>query len=317
MNEFNAIEKYFRKLTMGRPEALELLDDAAALTIPEGHELLISSDTLNAGTHFLENATAKEIAHKALRVNLSDMAAMGAKPYAYQLCIAFPEKPSEQWLESFTDALLLDQKEFGVFCSGGDTTSIKGALSISITMMGTAPKGKSIKRSGGQDGDALLLSGVIGDAFLGLKALRGELDNCFNASVINAYTRPTPRLDLIELLQAHANAAIDISDGLVADLNHLCMTSKCTTDLRISDSLFSKSANKLIDTGAITAENLITGGDDYQLIIAVPQEKKHLFLDLKIPCIEIGKLKKGSGAVQILNQAGSSLNLKQTGWSHF
>ncbi|MGB4058336.1 MAG: AIR synthase related protein, partial [Alphaproteobacteria bacterium] len=133
MNEFETIARYFKPLTEGRDA---LLDDAAVLSVPPGFELVVTSDTLNAGTHFMADAAAGDIARKALRVNLSDLAAMGARPFAYQLNIAFPARPSEGWLAEFTSALMDDQKTFGIFCSGGDTTTILGAFSISITAMG-------------------------------------------------------------------------------------------------------------------------------------------------------------------------------------
>lgn len=310
--EFDIIAEFFLPLTQGRGEAGALQDDAAILNIPENHELIVSTDTLNAGTHFLEDAQARDIAHKALRTNLSDLAAMGAKPYCYQLSIAFPEKPERKWLEGFTRALLEDQKEFDIFCSGGDTTSIKGALSISITVMGVVPKACAVKRSGAKAGDKLLLTGPVGDAYIGLKALRGALDNCFNAGVVKAYLKPVPRLDLADAIQAHAHAAIDISDGLIADLLHICAASGVGACVEMGDALFSKSGHKLIEEGRVNAEELLTGGDDYQLLLAVPEDAVGQFSGAQI----IGEFIEGAG-VTVKDEAGEILDIKHTGWSHF
>lgn len=310
--EFNIIETYFSRLVGQGEQALGLKDDAAVFSVPNGMQLVVSTDTLNAGVHFIDDARPEDIAHKALRVNLSDMAAMGAEPYCYQLAMAFPEKPEKKWLEDFTSALLEDQEQFGIFCSGGDTTSIKGALSISVTIIGLVPAGAAIKRSGAKAGDKIMLTGPVGDAYIGLKALRGELDNCFNANVVKAYTKPTPRLDAVDAIRAHAHAAIDISDGLIADLGHICMASGLGAHVQISDDIFSKSGLKLIETGALTLEQLLTGGDDYQLLLAVPQEAVMHFPDAHV----IGTFHKDSGVV-VETVGGEVLDFIHTGWSHF
>ncbi|MCB1533078.1 MAG: thiamine-monophosphate kinase [Alphaproteobacteria bacterium] len=338
--EFEIIEKYFARLTETRAEALGLKDDAAILDIPPGHQLVVSTDTANAGTHFLVEASPADIAHKVLRQNLSDLAAMGAQPYCYQLAMVFPEKffssssraqsrdlknkdssaplrfsrndDGDKWLKNFTDALLADQQEFGIFCSGGDTTSINGALSITITAMGIVPAGGAVKRAGAKPGDVILLTGPVGDAYIGLKALRGELDNCFNANVVRAYLKPTPRLDLSAPIQAYAHAAIDISDGLIADLGHICAASGCGAQVQMSAGLFSKSGYKLIEEGRVSAQELLSGGDDYELLLAcTPQDAAHF-----PGAIVIGEFTQGQG-VSIMDESGETLPIKHTGWSHF
>lgn len=316
MNEFDVIGRYFEKLTMGRVEAGGLLDDAAILNIPEGYELVVSSDTLNAGVHFMADAAPGDIAHKALRVNLSDLAAMGADPYCYQLNIAFPEKPSGEWLSEFTDALLADQKEFKIFCSGGDTTSIKGALSISMTVMGLVSKGQAVKRKGAKEGDVLVLTGPVGDALIGLKILRDGLVVDQPENFIKACYRPMPRVALSEFIRTHAHAAIDISDGLIADVGHVAKASGLGVVIEADKVPFSDGARGLIEAGSITLADLVTGGDDYELALAVPPEVMVELETSGVKFYPIGCFKAGGG-VSVVNKDGCSVELNISGWTHF
>ena len=312
MTEFEIIAKYFARLTMGQSGPAGLQDDAAVLRIPDGQELIVTSDTLNVGTHFLKDAGAADIAHKALRVNLSDLAAMGADPFSYQLNIAFPEKPEEVWLSEFTEALLADQKAYDIFCSGGDTTSINGPLSISVTAMGLVPEGKAVKRSGAKPGDKILLSRPVGDAWIGLQILQGKLEIENPAPFIQAYKRPDPEIALAENLRDCAHAAIDISDGLAADLAHLCKASDCAAAVQLTPGMFSKRAQTLIKTGAAKTEDLLTGGDDYALLMAVPSN-----LTDKFKAIEIGEFTSGAPDVSITDENGRDVSIQKTGWRHF
>lgn len=319
MNEFSVIEKYFLPLTQGRAEALRLKDDAALLQIPKGYELAVTSDTLNAGTHFLIRERPEFIAHKALRTNLSDLAAMGARPYAYQMCVTFPQKPKEPWLKSFTAALLKDQKEFGIFCSGGDTTSSKGLLSVSITAFGLVPKGKAVKRSGAKPGDALVITGPVGDAWIGLNILQKKL-KINSPSCIKAYRSPTPRTNISEFVRTYANAAIDVSDGLIADVGHICTASKLSARIDLQNIKFSTTAQKLLRGKKVTVQNLLTGGDDYELALAVPQKKmaallKNLVKSGLSPQV-IGKFERGKANVAVYDKTGK-LDFSKWGWIHF
>lgn len=313
MNEFETIQKYFRPLTQGH-DALQ--DDAAILDVPAGHELIVTSDTSNAGTHFMADAAPGDIAHKVLRVNLSDLAAMGAKPHAYQLNIAFPDKPQEVWLAEFTAALLADQKEFGIFCSGGDTTTINGPLSISITAMGFLPKGKALLRSGAKPGDDIILTGPVGDALIGLRILQKKIKTDDDKYFINEYYQPTPRTAHVETLRAHAAAAIDISDGLVADLGHICKASNCGAEIKITPGIFSMPAQKV----KISAGELLTGGDDYELLLAVrPEESAALMARLTkegLSPVKIGSFTE-SRVISVLDENSTPLSLENSGWQHF
>jgi thiamine-monophosphate kinase len=308
MNEFDVIEKYFLPLA---PRGLD--NDAAVLDIPPGRELVVTSDTLNAGTHFPADASAADIAHKGLRVNLSDLAAMGADPYAYQLNLAFPQKPEANWLEKFTAALVADQEAFGIFCSGGDTTRINGPLSISITALGLVPAGQALTRSGAQDGDLIFLSDAVGDALIGLRVLQSEIETADADHFKAAYFKPRPRLDLAENLRAHAHAAIDVSDGLVADLAHICRGSGLAAHVDLTKIPFSAPAQTLLDSGLVSHADLLTGGDDYVLLFAVPENKAPLFPQSHI----IGRFQAGDPAVHIRDLSGAAMSFSSTGWTHF
>ncbi|MCK5284616.1 MAG: thiamine-phosphate kinase [Alphaproteobacteria bacterium] len=327
MNEFEIIKKYFAPLSHDG-----LKNDAAILDIPNGQKLIVTSDTLNAGIHFIENADASQIAHKALRTNISDLAAMGAQPFAYQLCLAFPEKPTKKWLEFFTKALQEDQNEFGIFCSGGDTTRIKGSLSISITALGLVPKGQAISRNGAKNNDAIILTGSVGDAYIGLQILsflslpylkqqsqrkKINLDKETEKYFIEQYYKPQPRIDLIKPIRKYAHAAIDISDGLIADLSHICIESNLSAQINLTPSMFSTQAQKVIKNNMLTAEELLVSGDDYQLLLAIPENNVKDFLIQAPKCIQIGQFKKGKPIVTLMDKNNRSINIKHTGWSHF
>ncbi len=312
MNEFSAIEKYFRPLTEGHDD---LQDDAAILAVPPGMDLVISSDTMNAGTHFMEDAAPGNIAHKVLRASISDLAAMGADPFAYQLNMAFPAAPDEEWLEKFTHALCDDQKHFKIFCSGGDTTTIKGPLSVSITAMGFVPTGKAIRRSGARAGDRLILTGPVGDALIGLRVLQGELKTAHSDYFIEKYYLPVPRLAQGELIRRYAHAAIDISDGLIADVGHICAASKCGARIDLETVPFSPKAQET----SFMPLDLVTGGDDYELALAVgPGDADAVLAELTgqgLMARTIGSFTEGAGISVFQN--GEQLPIPKTGWKHF
>lgn len=322
MNEFDVIERYFVPLTMGQAGSVGLKDDGAVVSIPEGHELVLTSDTLNESIHFLRGEDPVNIAHKALRVNLSDLASMGADPICYQLNLAFPEKPTETWLERFTGALMADQALYGIYCSGGDTTSIKGGyLSVSITAMGCVPKGKAVRRGGAQDGDLVVLTGCIGDAVLGLKALQKGLNRETYAGAISRYLRPLPRIQSVDLLRRYAHAAADISDGFIADLQHIAEASGVGSVINLSNMKFSEEVQKAIGAGLLTLEEALSGGDDYELVLAVAplhyQEFLKLMNELNIEPFVVGEFKKNDRGVKLYHDNGEVFEVTRRGWSHF
>lgn len=302
-NECDIVENYFLPLAMKRSEAVGLKDDAAILNVPDGYELVISSDILNEGIHFYEDAQADYIARKALRVNLSDMAAMGALPYCYQLNISFPEKPEEEWLEAFSTALFEDNKEFKLFCSGGDMSLSKGALSICISMTGLVPKGKAVHRNGAKAGDLVVLTGPIGEA------------------KIQSYkTLPFPRVALSEDISRYARAAVDISDGLIADLEHLCRASGLQAQLEIDKIPLDEEAEASVLVGEGSYQSALIGGEDYEIVMAVALDDIDDFTmaagEKGVDISVIGTFSAGKG-VQVKDPDGQLLEFDRSGWTHF
>ena len=301
MNEFDVIGRYFAPLSKDG-----LINDAAVIDIPPGHQLVVTSDTLNAGTHFMADARPDDIAHKALRVNISDLYAMGATPLCYQLNIAYPEKPTSDWLESFTHALSDDQKRYELYCSGGDTTTIMGdTLSVSITALGVVHADTAWPRDGARAGDAIVVQGTIGDAWIGLQVLRGELKTDDDAYFIGRYYKP-------EIKAFHAaipSAAIDISDGFIADLTHICERSNIGAVVEADQIPVSDPARRLLEQGQVSVQDLITGGDDYALVLAIPQDQ------VKNNMTVIGTF---TGTDILVNDAkGVPLTINSKGWTHF
>ena len=314
MDEFGIIKKYFRPLTMGRDE---LLDDTAVLPPRRaGEDLVITSDSVVEGVHFLSNASPADIAHKVLRRNLSDLAASGAEPLCYQLNLVFPEKPKHTWLAAFRGALLKDQKKFGLYCSGGDTSGASGRLFVSITAIGVVPARKVLRRSSAKPGDHVILTGPVGDAFIGLQMLQKKIKPVYEGYFINAYYKPMPRTENVATIRKYASAAIDISDGLVADLGHICEASKCGAEISLVPGIFSDKAKRV----GLKPSKLLTSGDDYELALAVrPRHSAPLLKALKaqgLKPVKIGEFTKRAG-VRVLDQTGRKIDLKNTGWRHF
>lgn len=319
LGEFDMIARYFLPLTHGRAEACGLGDDAAVLDIPDGYELVVSTDTLSAGSHFLPDQPADTIAQKALRTNVSDMLAMGAKPYAYQLGLALPKDLDDGFLPGFCSGLAVDHAAFDIFLSGGDTTATLGPLTVTITIFGLVEKGRAVKRSGAKAGDQLLLTGVVGDALCGLEHLRGRLPEA--ALCVGAFHTPALPFAALGGVQRYACAAIDISDGLLADLMHICRASNLSAQLRVSDIAFSSTVQGVLDTGAVTLEQVLSGGDDYQLLLAVPADDVSGFIELvqagSVQVQNIGEFTDGAPQVQASNADGAPVYFEKMGWTHF
>lgn len=303
MNEFEMIWACFKPLTMDREEARDLRDDAAVISVPDGFDLVVSSDTLNEDVHFHADAEASYVAKKALRANISDMAAMGAKPYCYQLNISFDQAPEQDWVAEFADALLEDQKKYDVFCSGGDTTVTSGVLTITITMMGLVPKGKAVSRHGAQVGDTIVVTDVVG---------------CGTATQYRAL--PRPNTGIAEAVHTHAGAAIDISDGLIADLSHICTASGVGARIEASEVILCDGAEALMEKGDLDLEDFLSGGEDYVLVLAVPVDSLDAFMDdVKAQDVKphiIGRIESEPG-VRVVNSEGEELSFERAGWKHF
>ncbi|MBP7704919.1 MAG: thiamine-phosphate kinase [Caulobacter sp.] len=268
--EFDWIARLLRPLTKGAPEALDLLDDAAVLPSRPGYDLVMTKDAMVAGVHFLPDDPLDLVARKLLRVNLSDLAAKGAEPWGYLLATAWPHDTSWDAKALFARGLAVDGETFGLTLLGGDTVSTPGPLTLTATLLGWVPQGGAVLRRGARPGDLLAVSGTIGDGFLGLKAATGELDS---AVLADRYRLPRPRLDLIEGIRAHARAAADVSDGLLADAGHIAWASACGARIDLDRLPLSGEAEAWVDgqpdrVAALAA--LATGGDDYQVVCALP-----------------------------------------------
>ena len=299
MDEFGLIARYFAPLATGA-EALGLKDDAALLTPPPGMQLVITADALNAGVHFLGTEDPALIARKALRVNLSDLAAMGAAPWRYFLTLALPAATDAAWFERFAAGLAEDQETFGIALAGGDTTATHGPLSLSITALGLVPAGQALTRAGAQAGDYIYVSGPLGLAALGLQQLQSSPSPPPHIS-ITAYLLPTPRIDRGIALRGIATACMDISDGLVQDLGHLCAASGVGAEIRAES----------VPRGAASLEQALSGGDDYELLFTLPPEHK-----APEGCARIGVITQGSG-VKVLDGEGNDITPARRGYTHF
>ena len=325
LGEFELIARYLAPLAARSPGALGLKDDAALITPPEGAELVLTADALVAGVHFLEDDPPALVARKLLRVNLSDLAAMGARPLGYLLTVAWPQPFEESWVAGLASGLAEDQESFGISLLGGDTTRTPGPLTLSLTALGAVPRGRALKRSAACAGDLLYLSGWLGDAALGLKVCRGELPGLsagHRAYLADRYRLPRPRLALGQALAESglARAAIDVSDGLAADLGHILETSGLAARVDSGTLPLSEAARAALAADPALLETLITGGDDYELLIAVPPERAgevpDLAARLDLPLTPIGRLARGAG-LSILDPAGREIRLSSGGWTHF
>lgn len=313
MNEFDVIEKLLTPLAK-ESGALGLKDDAALLHVPLDSELVVTKDALVEGVHFTGNEPAQLIAQKLLRVNLSDLAAMGAKPWGYFLALMLPPKITTAWLADFAEGLKRDQAHYGITLMGGDTTRTPGTLAFSVTAMGLVPKGQGLKRSGAQVGDAIYVSGTLGDAALGLKIAKGEVQN--NAFLLKRYQLPDPRVKLGQMLFGIATACMDISDGLMQDLGHICAASHVGAEIYWPFMPLSDAAKE----AQASAQLILSGGDDYELLFTIsPHLEEELISAAKAtntPITRIGKIIKGS-AVTALDENNHEIRLQTLGYQHF
>lgn len=314
--EFGLIARHFRPLA--GPGGLNLLDDAAVVTPPPGRELVITADALVEGVHFLPDDPPDSIGGKLLRVSLSDMAAMGAVPWAYLTTVSVPRTVGEDWFQSFAAGLARDQEAFGLSLLGGDTTSTPGPISLSLTLLGHVAPGQALRRVGAQAGHEVWVTGTIGDGALGLQALQGHLPDR-DGWLAGRYRRPEPRVALgIALSQSRAVAAcMDVSDGLVQDLGHLCRAAGLGAEV-ITDQVPLSDAARAAGPG--WRELCLTGGDDYELLMAVPPSGvtmlRQTAAGVGVPVTRIGRFVELAG-VRFLDEAGHKIAFRQQGWSHF
>lgn len=315
--EFEFIARRLRPLATA-DGALALTDDAALLDPSPGQQLVVAKDAMVAGVHFLPEDPPAQIAQKLLRVNLSDLAAMGAAARGYLLALARPKEITDDWLAEFCAGLAADNTAFQVALLGGDTVSTPGPLTLSLTVLGEVPKNAALLRSGARPGDDIWVSGTLGDAALGLKVLQGELDATeqARADLIERYRLPRPRLALGQALRGVARAAIDVSDGLLADLSHILETSGVGAELHADALPLSAAARDL--TGARGAA--LAGGDDYELLFTAPPQRRAeieaLSGRLDLPLTRIGEIRAEAG-LRTLDETGCEIQVPQGGWRHF
>jgi thiamine-monophosphate kinase len=320
LSEFNIIQRYF---TRPAPNAvLGIGDDAALIEPAPGMELAISTDMLVAGQHFLVDADPCKLGHKSLAVNLSDMAAMGARPRWATLSLALPEplvRENEKWLEAFADGFFRLAHAHQVGLIGGDTT--RGPLNICVTIIGEVAKGKALRRSGARKGDDIWISGHLGDAALALAHLQGhvvleggEIEDC-----LAALHTPAGRVSLGQRLIGLAHSAIDISDGLLADLEHILESSNVAAIIRMDQIKCSASVKKYL-SHPLGVKCLLSGGDDYELCFTAPRSNhakiEELSHEQDVPLTRIGSIGEGAGLV-VLDTAGRKLKFDTKGYDHF
>lgn len=311
--EFALIARYFEPLA--GEGALGLADDAAVLAPPPGRDLVLSADAMVAGVHFLADDPADLVARKLLRVNLSDLAGKGAEPLGTLLTLAAPRETPDAWFERFAAGLARDQATFHCPLLGGDTVSTPGPISLSLTIVGSVEGGRMVRREGAGVGDGIFVSGTIGDGALGLAVLRGELAD-ETGELVGRYRLPTPRLGLRHT--GIASAAMDISDGLVQDLGHLCSVNKIAAEIDAAAVPLSRAARA---AGPRWLARCLTGGDDYELLLAVPEAAEGRLAirarDAGIALTRIGHFVAGAPEVSVRGPDGAPMAFPSPGWSHF
>lgn len=320
ISEFDVINKYFNFSCPRDDVDMTVGDDCAMLSIPVGKKLLITTDTLIAGVHFPLNTSAEDIAYKSLMVNLSDLAAMGAQPAWISLAITLPNI-DEQWLSSFSQQLSTLLSEFNVSLIGGDTT--KGPLSITIHAMGLGKEEKILKRDQAKLGDKIFVTGTLGDAAIGLHALLNDIEDEQLSSCINKLNRPVARVDFAGALTEYSKCAIDISDGLIADLGHIIKASHCGARVSLKQPLLSSVAQyyfRRYHENKIDWSIVLTQGDDYELCFTIDAEDEILVkklaekYHLKIFCLgEITDTNK----LEVFDFDNKRIEFSDTGFKHF
>jgi len=296
---------------------LGLTDDVALLRGRGADDLVLTTDTIVEGIDFFARDPADSVAKKALRVNLSDLAAKGATPVGYLLTLMLSRRTDLRWLRSFTKGLRADQRKFDIALFGGDLSGTRGPLSVSITALGSVPKGKAILRSGARPGDLVFVTGTIGDSGGGLAALKTRKRE---AILIRRYRVPEPPVAFGHELRGIASAAIDVSDGLLADLGHLADVSNVHIAVEVARIPTSAALRNVWGTGEVALARAATAGDDYEIAFTASPKKRACVLTAarqsRTRVTEIGVVKKGRGAT-LIGLKGRPLRVKKPGWQHF
>ncbi len=330
--EHDMIARLLAPLASGFEGALGLRDDAASLSAPAGETFVVTLDTSIAGRHFLFDASpgdAELAARKALAVNVSDLVAKGARPHCYLLSLELPENHAG-WIDAFAAGLGAAQADWGLKLAGGDTVTGVAQLGVSITAVGTVPAGAMIRRDTAKPGDILVVSGSIGDAWAGLSLLRpdgppqpdwqGSLSAAARERLIARSRAPEPRTGLVEAVRNHASAALDVSDGLAIDASRLAAASGLSAVIELGAVPIEPELAERVRDGRLDARELVTGGDDYEVLVAVSPARLDAYLAAGRTCgvalTPIGHLSQGEG-LSVIDSQGGAVELSRLGWDHF
>jgi thiamine-monophosphate kinase len=323
--EERLIARYFRPLASA-PGAFGLGDDAAVLTPPAGCDLVLTTDGVIAGVHFFADDPPDTVGRKALRMNLSDLAAKGAKPLGFLMSVALPAGVEETWLAAFAAGLDEDISLYQCPLFGGDTDRTPGPISVSIAAFGAAPRGKMVRRATARAGEYVVVTGTIGDAALGVLLRRDRslaqhwrLPDAMNAHLQQRYLLPQPRNALAEAVREHASAAMDVSDGLVGDLAKLCRASSVAAEIDVTSMPLSDASRAVLAADPALLTTVLTGGDDYEIVLTLGSEKLAPFRAAAgragIAVTEIGRVIAGEGARFVRN--GKPMTFALPSYSHF
>jgi thiamine-monophosphate kinase len=323
--EDRLIARYFRPLARA-PGAFGLSDDAAVLEPPPGWDVVLKTDPIISGVHFFPDDPPHAVARKALRVNLSDLAAKGATPAGFLLALALPPTISEPWLAQFAQALGEDADHYQCPLLGGDTDATPGLLTVSITAFGLVPHGTMVPRNGAKAGDHVLVSGTVGDAALGLRLRRAAPGSPAPATPVRdhllaRYQIPQPRTGLAETLRRYASAAMDISDGLAGDLAKLCRASGISAQINTVQLPLSEAARSMLDADPGLLDPVLTGGDDYEVLCTVPSARLADFhaaaAATGIAVTVIGEAVAGAADPRFIDARGQLRSFGRPSFSHF
>ncbi|MBO9707548.1 MAG: thiamine-phosphate kinase [Caulobacter sp.] len=319
-DEFALIEKLLRPLTRDDQAALALLDDAAVLPSRPGYDLVITKDAMVAGVHFLAGEDLDVVAKRLLRTNLSDLAAKGAVPYGYFLAVGWPSGTTLTDRETFARGLAEDGELYDVNLLGGDTVTTSGPMVVSATFLGWVPSGDAVLRKGARVGDRLMVSGTIGDGWLGLLAHWGEVEDP-DGGLVRRYRLPPPRLGIRDPLRAYARAAADVSDGLLADAGHIAKASGLRVKIDLDRLPLSPGARHWLNAQPEAGEarmSLASGGDDYEIVCAIDPGDVAAFqaaaVAVGVPVRDIGEFVEGEGVCALFK--GKDITPDKLGWLH-
>jgi thiamine-monophosphate kinase len=320
--EFVLIDRYFSPLATDSG-AFGLKDDAAIYRPRPGEDIVVTADTVVERIHFLPDDPPAAVARKALRVNLSDLAAKGATPFGYVLSLALPAGWTEAWVRGFARGLAGDQKRYAVALLGGDTTRASGGVTVAITALGRVPKGEMVLRSGARPGDAVLVSGTVGDGALGLCIRQGRLSGKARGAkhLLDRYLTPQPRTALAPVLRRYATAAVDVSDGLVGDLAHICDVSGVGAEIEAPLVPLSPAARGALAGNPSLLSVILNGGDDYEIVATVPERRVAPFVRAAkaagVAVTRIGTIVAGKGPPVVRDPSGNAIRLGTKSHTHF